>query len=62
MLSHSDSSSPQSKLDLAGKEENSVDTKKKSANLPEETETFEAQGVKQSLHGIAYQWKLLALL
>jgi hypothetical protein len=60
MLALSDPSSLQSKLDLNGKEENTVDTKKKSACLPQ-TETFEAEGIKTSLHGYAYQLKLLML-
>ena len=61
MLPLSDPSSPKSKLDLTGKEENAVDTKKRCVGLLDEEEEFEALGVKPSLHGIAYQWKLLML-
>jgi hypothetical protein len=54
-------SSCKRKLDLIGEEENAVDAKKKSVGLPEKTATFKAQGLKRSLHGTAYQWKLLML-
>jgi hypothetical protein len=61
ILSLSEPSSPKRKLDLIGDKENAVDTEKKSVGLPKQTETFQAQGVKPSLHGITYQWKLLML-
>lgn len=35
---------------------------KKIASLPPETELFPASGVKSSLHGVAYQWKILMLM
>lgn len=41
--------------------ENAFDAKRRSVGLPEETETFQASGAKSSLHGVAYQWKLLML-
>jgi hypothetical protein len=61
MLSVSGPSSRKRKVDLTGEEENAVDAKKKSVGLPEETVNFQAEGLKRSLHGIAYQWKLLML-
>jgi len=62
MLSLSDTSSTKSKLDCISEEENAVDGKKRCVALPEEKEDFEALSVKLSLHGIAYQWKLLCCL
>ena len=53
-------SSPKRKLNLNGEDENPVDAKKRCAGLPDE-EDCQASGVKRSLHGMAYQWKLLML-
>jgi hypothetical protein len=61
MLSLTDPSSPKSKLDLTGEEENTVDAKKRCVDLLEEKEDFQALGIKISLHGMAYQWKMLML-
>jgi len=61
VLSISDPSSPKRKVDLNGEEENAVDAKKRCVVLPDEEEEFQASGLKNSLHGIAYQWKLLML-
>ena len=55
-------SSSKKKLDLIGEKENAVDAKKRRVDLLDEREhDFQASGLKRSLHGIAYQWKLLML-
>jgi len=61
MLSLSDPSSPKRKLHLISEEENAFHAKKRCVGLPDEEEDFQALGIKRSLHGMAYQWKLLML-
>jgi len=61
-LEEGEPSSPTRKLDLIGEKENAVDAKKRCVGLPDkEKEDYQASGAKLSMHGLAYQWKLLML-